>query len=238
MHKTIETQPSPVEIFMTSWRVYQEIIEHNYMFHQEITSAVAQQLVRFKPDTSLKILDLGCGDASMAIPLIPPERILHYLGCDLSQPALNIATKKLLNAGVPHKLICDDMLKAASKQPDHSIDLVISSYAIHHLGPSQKQTMIQEISRLLSDDGCFVLIDIFREPNEDRATYLHHYMSDLHLTWTQLSSASQKLVVDHATAYDFPETSEFYQAICQKQGIDLGYRLAKHTWHEAWAFQR
>ena len=227
-----------MEIFLKSWRLYQEIIDHNYMFHQEITQAVASTLQGFKPESHLRILDLGCGDASMALPLIPPARITHYLGCDLSQPALDIARQKLNANHIPHQLICDDMVRVASEQTGSSIDLVISSYAIHHLNEPQKQQIVRDIARILTPDGRFVLIDIFREPNEDRAAYMRNYIGYLRATWNKLAPASQEMVVEHATNYDFPESADFYKALCQKHGLNAGKRLAKHTWHEAWLFAK
>lgn len=235
---TNPAEKKSIEIFLKSWRVYQDIIEHNYMFHREITQAVADKLLQFKPCKTLQILDLGCGDASMALPLLSPEHIAFYLGCDLSQPALDIAHQKLSASHIPHKLICDDMLQVAAEQRNDSIDLVISSYAIHHLNASQKQQMIQDISRIMSPGGCLILIDIFREPAEDRAAYMRHYMGALRENWTRLSTEGQDLVVDHATNYDFPEQSAFYETLCQKQGIGAGKRLAKHTWHEAWCYTK
>ena len=236
MHPDHEAQRSPVEIFMKSWRVYQEIIVNNYMFHREITEAASTELTHLKPGQSLRILDLGAGDASMTLPLLPAERIASYIGCDLSQPALDLASHKLVTSDIPHQLVCDDMLKVAAEQSVDSFDLVISSYAMHHLNAQQKQQMIQEISRILAADGCFLLIDVFREMSEDRAAYMRHYMETLRRTWANLSPASQELVVDHATNYDFPEQTDFYSALCLKHGLGSGKQLAKHTWHEAWLF--
>lgn len=231
-----ESNLDPVEIFLKSWRLYQEIIEHNYMFHQEITQAVSDELSYFKAGSTLRILDLGCGDASMALPLIPPDRIHEYAGCDLSQPALDIARQKLNANHTPHQLICDDMLRVAAEQPDNSFDLIISSYAIHHLNATQKEQIVRGIARMLTPDGCFVLIDIFREPAEDRAAYIRNYMDRLRENWTKLSPESQALVIDHATNYDFPEHPNFYASICQKHGLSSGKQLVKHTWHEAWLY--
>lgn len=238
MQVTPDTPRNPVEIFLKSWRLYQEIIEHDYMFHQEITQAVASAVQGFSPESHLRILDLGCGDASMALPLMPAAGIANYLGCDLSQPALDIARQKLNSRHIPNQLICDDMLRVASEQADNSIDLVISSYAIHHLNEPQKKQIIRDIARMLTPEGRFVLVDIFREPNEDRAAYMRNYMGHLRSTWCELSPASQEMVVEHATSYDFPETADFYKALCQKHGLNAGKRLAKHTWHEAWLFAK
>lgn len=236
MNPDHETQPNPVELFMKSWRVYQEIIENNYMFHKEITQTVSTELSYLKPEQSVRILDLGSGDASMALPLLTAARIKNYIGCDLSQPALDLASHKLVASNIPHKLVCDDMLQVAAEQSEGSFDLVISSYAMHHLNAQQKQNMIQEVSRVLAADGCFLLIDVFRETTEDRPAYIRHYMETLRRTWANLSTASQELVVDHATNYDFPEHTDFYSALCLKHGLGSGKRLAKHTWHEAWLF--
>lgn len=225
-----------VELFLKSWRVYQEIIAHNYMFHHEISAAVRTIFSDLNPNQSLHVLDLGCGDASMALPLLECGRVASYVGCDLSQPALDIAHKQLDLQKITHKLICEDMLRVAKEQPTASFDVVFSSYAIHHLNAIDKQRMIAEIGRILSPGGYFVLIDIFREPREDRPAYMRHYMGDVQAKWTKLSQESRDLVVNHATEYDYPEHPMFYNIQCSKVGFAPGQQLAKHTWHEAWVF--
>lgn len=82
---------------------------------------------------------------------------------------------------------------------------------------------------MLTANGCFVLIDIFREPTEGRPTYMHNYMVHLRSSWNMLSSEAQDLVVNHATNYDFPETTHFYETLCQQLGLNSGKRLSKHT---------
>ena len=153
---------STVTLFLKSWQVYQQIIRHNYMFHQEIGESVQAALLDLQPGRKLNVLDLGCGDASMALPLLSPDRIAVYTGCDLSQPALDIARQQLSALQIEHQLICDDMTHMIDELSDASIDLVFSSYAIHHLNAIHKQRMVEEIARVLSPSGRFVLIDIFR----------------------------------------------------------------------------
>jgi ubiquinone/menaquinone biosynthesis C-methylase UbiE len=229
---------SAVSVFMKSWRVYQDIIEHNYMFHREISDAVRQALASYRPNEQLRILDLGCGDGSMTLPLVSADRIATYIGCDLSKPALDIAQAQIKARAISARLYCDDMLNIAHEQRDNSFDLIYSSYAIHHLNGIEKQQMVEDIARVLKPGGLFVLIDVFREPTEDRAAYMKHYMGHLRLTWTELSPESQALVVNHATDYDFPETPHFYEMLCQKHGFSQGYPLSKHTWHEAWVYTK
>jgi ubiquinone/menaquinone biosynthesis C-methylase UbiE len=232
------TTLSPVEIFLKSWRVYQDIIKHNYMFHREISNAVSDALEAFKPNQKLSILDLGCGDASMILPMLTPSRVNHYVGCDLSQPALDIAHQALETKEIPHQLICDDMLQVATEQKDASFDLIFSSYALHHLNAHRKELIIEEISRILVPGGRFVLVDVFREPTEDRPQYMRSYMGKLQETWVRLTPEAKALVIEHATEFDFPEHTEFYRTICKRVGLCSGKQLAKHTWHEALVFEK
>ena len=223
---------------MKSWSVYQEVIKHNYMFHREIIQAAKKSLDESRTHDLIRIFDLGCGDASMALPLLSVEQVLSYVGCDLSQPALDIAHQHLIDKGIPHQCICDDMLKVASEQPDESIDLVLSSYALHHLNSLQKQQIVRDVVRMLKPGGCFFLIDIFREAEEDRPAYIRNYMSYLRSNWTNLSKNSQDLIVDHAAEYDFPESNEFYTTLCLKNGFEKAERIDQHTWHQAWTFHK
>jgi len=236
--KSKEIDRSAVDVFLKSWQVYQDIIAHNYMFHNEISSAVREVLRRFNPDQKLNVLDLGCGDGSMTLTLLPPERIATYIGCDLSKPALDIAQRQIEALSLCAKLLCDDMLKVAEELPDQSIDLVLSSYAVHHLTANNKEHLVDQVARVLKPGGQFVLIDIFREPTEDRAAYMQQYMDVLRKTWCKLSPEAQGLVVNHATEYDYPEQTACYQLLCEKLGLGSGQRLAKHTWHEAWLYSR
>lgn len=230
--------PNPVEVFMKSWSVYQEVIQHNYMFHREIIQSVKSYLVAPHAHNLIRILDLGCGDASMALPLLSVEQVKAYVGCDLSQPALDLAHQHLVDKGIPHQCICDDMLTVSAEQPNESIDLVLSSYALHHLNALQKQQIVRDISRILKPSGSFVLIDIFREADEDRPAYMRNYIGYLRANWKNLSRNSQDLIVDHATEYDFPESIEFYMTLCLKNGFKNAERIDQHTWHQAWIFQK
>lgn len=235
--KTIPDQ-NPVDIFLKSWRVYQEVIEHNYMFHREIADAVRLALVSGDSGVGLRVLDLGCGDASMAAPMLSSSHVASYVGCDLSQPALDIAQSNISRHGITVQLSCSDMLQFMASREDASADLLISSYAIHHLAAEDKQKLIREAARVLSPEGRFMVIDVFRESGEPRDAYIAHYMQTLRETWSALSEESRDLIVGHATQYDFPETPAFYNAACLENGFDAGRCLAKHTWHQAWLFTK
>lgn len=237
MSKKIVDTPS-VEVFLKSWNLYQEIIANNYMFHREISAAVQPQFLNFKADQSIRVIDLGSGDSSMVLPMLKPEKISSYIGCDLSQPALTIAQKTLDERLISHQLICDDMLNVITELPASSADIIFSSYALHHLNSTQKTKIINEISRVLAPEGRFILIDVFREASEDRAAYMRNYMSTLKREWVKLTPEAQTRIIEHATEFDFPEHAKFYQTTCRNAGLCDGIQFAKHTWHEVFVFNK
>lgn len=79
------------------------------MFHREISNAVRIALESYRSNEALRILDLGCGDGSMTLPLLNADRISSYVGCDLSKPALDIAEKQIKTLSIAAQLVCDDM---------------------------------------------------------------------------------------------------------------------------------
>ena len=78
------------EFFNEQWWLYQKVLRNNYMGHKEIYSILHEFLLRYdqKP---LKILDLGCGDASFVSQALLNTTMNFYCGIDLSEPALEIA---------------------------------------------------------------------------------------------------------------------------------------------------
>jgi hypothetical protein len=52
----------PNELFNHQWQIYQKVLKHNYMGHQEIYQIWREFLNRFCQQP-FKLLDLGCGDA-------------------------------------------------------------------------------------------------------------------------------------------------------------------------------
>ena len=47
-------------------------------------------------------------------------------------------------------------------------DVVMSSYAVHHLSVPNKQRLLAAVARLLKPGGCFLLVDVFRAEGEAR----------------------------------------------------------------------
>lgn len=108
--------------------------------------------IDLKPDE--KLLDVGCGDGNLL-------KILHkkypnnkLIGLDIDPKILKIARKKL------SKNIELIESSAASLPPsDHSINVVTSTFMIHHLRTTDKEKMLKEIFRILKPNGRLYLLD-------------------------------------------------------------------------------
>ena len=81
--------PPGIAAFFQGWQLYQSIIQNNCMDHREIGSAVRNVCETFTEDFT--VLDLGCGDSSMAIKALEGLRVSSYTGVDLTAPALELA---------------------------------------------------------------------------------------------------------------------------------------------------
>lgn len=225
----------PIHIFRKTWSTYQKVISNNFMFHREISIAVKQLLdTRTAP---LRLLDLGCGDASHFAGILRPGQVAEYCGCDLYPYALDDARENLKPFGMPVNLLCRDMIAVLQEAPGQHFDLVYCGYALHHLPIEGKRTFFGECRRTLREGGCIVLVDVMREPGQERPDYLDSYNRTVATQWDALSPEERDQVQEHIRNCDFPETPETIRELAQHAGLTDVLRLDKHTWHEAWRFQ-
>ena len=227
----------PTRLFRASWGLYESIIHANYMGHREIHAAVREVIRALARRQPYSILDLGCGSVrgvAEILQALPPAR---YLGVDLSQPALVEAAKNL--SGLPKvELREEDMLSTLDDltQRGQQFDLVYSGFAMHHLPAAAKARMFESVSRLLTPDGVFLLIDITREPGEARAEYLVNYLHMVRTEWDTLEETQIADVCDHVTAHDFPEPWLDLEAMASAAGFVTRRVLTRQRQHWAMEF--
>ena len=81
--------PPGIAAFFQTWKLYQSIIQNNCMEHREIGIALGNVFASLTADFS--VLDLGCGDSSMAMKSLEGLSVSSFTGVDLTAPALDIA---------------------------------------------------------------------------------------------------------------------------------------------------
>ncbi|MBL8252822.1 MAG: hypothetical protein JNJ76_04380 [Candidatus Competibacter sp.] len=52
-----------IKEFFDAWAIYDQVLDHNYMFHREIYQDVGRVIARRYAERPFAVLDLGCGSA-------------------------------------------------------------------------------------------------------------------------------------------------------------------------------
>jgi SAM-dependent methyltransferase len=160
-----------VKEFFNAWRIYDRALDLNYMFHNEIYRDVASLIKKRYGARSFSIFDLGCGSARHFAAALQGCTVSYYTGYDLSDIALEEAHRNLTSLGCSLEFKQADFCEGL-KTGEGKADLIFSSYALHHLMSPAKERFFQLAHQRLAEQGMLLLIDVAREENEDRATYL------------------------------------------------------------------
>ncbi len=210
------------EFFNNQWIIYQKVLNSNCMGHREIYHVLHQLLLSYfqKP---FKMLELGCGDASFTSQALLNTLVESYKGIDLSKVALEIADSNMAEIKCSKSFIEGDFSQLPAElfnNQQDSFDVVLISFALHHLLLEQKDSVIGQLSNLLNSSGVFILIDVCRKQEEDRKTYITRYLEDVEYNWSVLSPEEYSMVANHIWSNDFPETQETLYKIAQKHNFN------------------
>lgn len=107
-----------------------------------------------------KVLEIGVGTGNLSKKFL--EQRVNIIGIDQSREMLNIAKKKLPNL----KLRLGEFLKIPFE--NKSFDVIVSTYAFHHLNNEEKIVAISEMIRVLKTKGKIIIGDLMFENQEER----------------------------------------------------------------------
>lgn len=224
-----------VKQFFDTWSIYDEVLERNYMFHAEMFAEVSRIIAGRFAQRPFSILDLGCGSARHIAQALHATAVRRYVGLDLSSAALAHAGKNLESLNCETQLRQTDLL-AGLENETGEFDLVVSSYAAHHLSTPDKQLLFQRVRRRLTKNGIFLLIDVARDETEETAVYLDRYCDWIQSSWMVIPPAARELVFEHIRKNDFPETSATHHAMAARAGFAEGRDKCQFLWHRMWEF--
>ncbi|PSB02475.1 ubiquinone biosynthesis protein UbiE [Merismopedia glauca CCAP 1448/3] len=191
------------------------------MGHREIYTVLHELLVSHfqKP---FRMLELGCGDASFTAQALVDTNIAAYQGIDLSEVALEIAEENLAAIAIETILLKGDLSNFTNELPQNKpqqFDIIMTSFALHHLDLAQKDSVINNISNCLNPDGIFILIDVVRQENEEREAYIRRYLNDVEQRWSMITPQEYSMVENHISASDFPETQQTLRQLAAKHNF-------------------
>ena len=116
------------------------------------------QIARIEP--GLRVLDLGCGTATLTLMIKQQHPIAEVYGIDGDGKIVEIARKKAARAEADIRL--DEGMAFDLPYEDDFFDRVLSSLVIHHLSAEDKRRTFHEVRRVLRAEGELHIVDFGR----------------------------------------------------------------------------
>ncbi|WP_172806825.1 class I SAM-dependent methyltransferase [Endozoicomonas arenosclerae] len=212
---------SEVDIFNDQWHCYRWMVDNNIMGHQQLMQLAAGKLRDYFTNKKVRLLDLGCGDASVTAEMTRELPLSSYTAVDLVDSVLKMAEENMTRPGV--KTLFKQSNIFAPLPVEGYYNLMFSSYAIHHGSLEEKQALFSEM-RTKAEPGClFLMIDAILPKDLNREQYLksvNRYFKSL----PDLNKEWLNFVLDHVNQFDFPESIEQFEHI----GKQSQWHLMEH----------
>ena len=121
-------------------------------------------LVDALPPAPQRILDLGCGDGSLAaLVLANRSSVTEAVAIDRSPPMLERATSRFADDARVQVRAWD---LRGSISPLGEFDVIVSGFAIHHLEDERKRALFAEVGGRLKPGGRFLNLEVVQSPSE------------------------------------------------------------------------
>lgn len=130
-----------------------------YENYEILLDGVVKKLIELT-DRKAKVLDIGVGTGNLANRLY--DLGYSVIGVDQSRAMLEVAKSK--NPGL--KVRWGEFMKLPFE--NRSFNAIVSTYAFHHLDEKEKKIALEEMIRVLTDDGVIVIGDLMFESDEAR----------------------------------------------------------------------
>ncbi len=207
------------------------------MFHNEIYSGIRDLLELRNDKGNYRLLDLGCGNARYLAPCLKRSSPALYEGVDLSEVALAEAREYLAELTGQVILTHGDLLKAV-ESTEKTWDILFTGFAIHHLMPDEKARFFRAAGRCLSENGWLILVDVVREENQDRESYLDGYLKFMREKWTHVPQDQLEEACTHVHDHDYPECLSTLQEMAGAAGLNFTRLISRHAQHYTILFSR
>ena len=138
-----------------------EAFEHvtNFLPFKMLRRKIVKRLKKMEPSGTL--VDIGCGSGNLLIKIAENFDSLNLIGVDITDEMLDLAKQKSEEYHQGDRI--KFKLGTAEKLPfsDNSVDFIVSTFSLHHW--SNPINIFQEIFRVLTSDGKFLIFDFRRD---------------------------------------------------------------------------
>ncbi|MFD3158553.1 methyltransferase domain-containing protein [Haloimpatiens sp. FM7330] len=167
-----------------------------YINYDKVLEEVYDNAIKNK-NSDVKVLDIGVGTGNLSKKFLVQR--YNIIGIDQSREMLNVAKRKLPNL----KVRLGEFLKIPFE--NNTFDIIVSTYAFHHLNDEEKKAAFKEMFRVLNNDGIIVLGDLMFKSKTDKEKVLSEftqeqieevedeYYSNIELLKTEVNKYNKKL---------------------------------------------
>ena len=130
--------------------------------------AVALETLPFPTGQALQGLDLGVGTGLFSRCLLDRFPGISILGVDGSETMIELAAERLAGHPGRHRFLCsrfESLPESLERRPQ--FDLIVSSYALHHLDVAAKGCLLDFLTGLLLPGGWFINADLVIAPDPE-----------------------------------------------------------------------
>ena len=221
------------EVF-EQWAMYDAVVQADYMRHAELVAALAAWAR--KSDRPLRIVDLGCGDAWLAIHAFRDAQVDQYRGVDVSESAVERAREHVAIWPDRAEVFAGNLAEFLSGLPAESANVVLASYSLHHFLSDAKIAIIAQCDRVLTTGGTFIWIDAVRRDDEMREAYIDRLTHTMQHDWPALTEDQRARACAHVRESDFPETGRWIREHVEQAGLRLGQTILSDEFFDGWMF--
>jgi len=169
-----------------------------------------------------RIVDLGCGTGNLSEGIVNQYPEADILAVDLSASILSEVKQRLKDYS-NIKYLNEDF-NTLEFETD-SIDLIVSSIALHHLTDPQKEKLLTKIYSWLSPKGVLIFGDQFA--GSTKARYQQHMENwKLSSEGKNVPKSEWKLWMNHQDNHDFHTSVENYFNWCRR----IGFKNSDVVW--------
>jgi len=192
------------------WNYYSKTPPYSDVYFSKVFGDLILKRSRLPIDTSLNILDFGCGPGFIWEHIVKLQAKWNYTGIDFSPESVQKTSQK--GAGHTQFIEAEHITTLPTKYPKEQFDAVLLLEVVEHLTDDYLNGTLNEIGRVIKRGGVLVI----STPNEEDLSKSSKFCPECgaifhewqHIRNWSIDTLATKLA-DHGFSLEFAETHDF-----------------------------